>query len=157
MVGLITKGIIAWMLLVSSVVCIMLDSAPDSLLTFYRLGPQKDLVVIGIVINNNTRYAIVALFCITNSLIRSVESDIVHSWIINNVQDKSVHKTDEIRHLAYQVSIVHSIYQWWDWFIDMNILLAQIDLFLMEMLSSVLTSIITTRMYLTCEPTFVLL
>ena len=157
MVGLITKGIIAWMLLVSSVVCIMLDSAPDSLLTFYRFGPQEDLVVIGIVINSNTRYAIIALFCIMNSLIRSVESDIVYSWIINNVQDKSVHKTEEIRQLAYQVSIVHSIYQWWDWFIDMNILLAQIDLFLMEMLSSVFTSIITTRMYLKCEPTFVIL
>ena len=148
MIGLITKGIVAWMVCVTTLTCLMLKSAPASLLTFYRFGPQEDLIVIGIVINTSARYTALALFCIMNSLIRSVETDVLHAWLINSVQDKTVPKSHEIRGMAYQVAIIHSMYSWWDWFICMNILLAQIDLFLMEMLSSILTSLVTTRMYL---------
>ena len=136
------------MICVTTLIGIMLRSAPSSLLTFYRFGPQEDLIVIGIVINTSTRYIALALFCITNSLIRSIETDVLHAWLINSVQDKTVPKSQEIRGMAYQVAIIHSMYNWWDWFICMNLLLAQIDLFLMEMLSSILTSVVTTRMYL---------
>ena len=152
MVDLIAKGLLVWMFFVSTLIGVTLNSAPAALLTFYRFGPQDDLAIMGIVINNNTRYAAVALFCIVNSLIRSVETDVLHAWLINSVQDRTVSKSQEVRRIAYQVAIVHSIYYWWDWFIYVNILLAQLDLFLMEMMSSILTSVLTTRMYLKYEP-----
>lgn len=157
MVDLIAKGLLLWMIFVSTLIGVMLNSAPDTLLTFYRFGPQDDLAIMGIVINSNTRYAAVALFCIVNSFIRSIETDVLHAWLINSVQDRTVPKSQEVRQIAYQVAIVHSIYYWWNWFIYMNILLAQFDLFLMEMSSSILTSVITTRMYLQHEPSFQLL
>lgn len=152
MIGLITKGIAAWMVCVTTLTCLMLRSAPASLLTFYRFGPQEDLVVIGIVIDTGAKYTALSLFCIMNSLIRSVETDVLYAWLVNSVQDKTVPKSQEIRGMAYQVAVIHSMYNWWDWFICMNILLAQIDLFLMEMFSSVLTSVVTTRMYLQHDP-----
>jgi hypothetical protein len=153
MVDGVAKGILAWMLFVSTLVGLMVKSAS----TFYRFGPQEDLVVLGIFINTNIKYAAVSLFCIANSFIRSVESDVLHAWLINTVQNKDVPKSENVRQIAYQVSIIHSMYYWWDWFIYMNILLAQLDLFLMEMTSSIITSIITTRMYLQHEPMFQLL
>ena len=152
MVDIIAKCLLVWMLFVSTIMGIMLNSAPATLLTFYRFGPQDDLAIMGIVINNNTRYVAVSLFCIVNSLIRSIEIDVLHAWLINSVQDRTVPKSHEVRRIAYQVAIVHSIYYWWDWFIYYHILLAQLDLFLMEMMSSILTSVITTRMYLQYEP-----
>lgn len=151
MVDGISKGILAWMLFVSTLVGLLVNSASS----FYRFGPQEDLVILGIVIDTNVKYAAVASFCIVNSFIRSVESDVLHAWLINTVQDKDIPKPDH--RLAYQVSIIHSMYYWWDWFIYMNILLSQLDLFLMEMISSIITSLITTYYYLQHEPRFQLL
>lgn len=151
MVDIIAKGLFVWMVCVSTLVGLMVKTAPTP---FYRFGPQEDLDVMGIVINTNNRYAAVVLFCVVNSLIRSIETNILHAWLINAVQDRTVPKPHEVRSIAYQVAVVHSIYYWWDWFIYMNILLAQFDLFLFEMSSSILTSVITTRMYLHHEPSF---
>jgi hypothetical protein len=148
MIDTIAKGLLIWMVSVSTVVGVMVRATP-----FYRFGPQDDLDVMGIAINTQGRYAAVVLFCVMNSFVRSVESDVLHAWLINAVQDKTVPKSHEVRRIAYQVAVVHSMYYWWDWFIYMNILLAQFDLFLMEMSSSILTSVLTTRMYLH-EPTF---
>ena len=126
------KMLLVWMIGVSAFV---LRLKPD-----YRFGPHEDLDIMGIAINTHARYAMVAVFCVVNSFIRSVETDIIHAWLINNVQD--------VRKIAYQVAIIHAMYYWWDWFIYMNILLAQFDLFLIEMLASIITTVITTRMYL---------
>lgn len=157
MVDIIAKCLLVWICFVSTLIGLALKSAPASLLTFYQFGPHNDLDVMGIVIDSYTRYVAVALFCIMNSVIRSVETDVLHAWLINSVQDRTVPKLQEVRRIAYGVAIVHSIYYWWDWFIYMNILLAQFDLFLMEMVSSVLTSVITTRMYLHHDPSYQLL
>lgn len=157
MVDSIAKGVLVWMLFISTVVGLMLKSAPKTLLTFYRFGPQDDLIIMGIVIDTNIKYMAIALFCIINSFIRSIETDVLHAWLINNVQDKEVPKPENIRRIAYEISVIHSMYYWWDWFVYMNILLAQFDLFLLEMISSIITSIITTHMYLQFEPGFRLL
>lgn len=150
-VDIIAKGLFLWMFFISTLVGIMLTSTTSP---FYRFGPQEDLTVMGVDINTPTRYTAVVVFCVMNSFIRSLETDVVHAWLINTVQDKTVPKTHEVRRIAYQVSIVHSMYFWWDWFIYMNVLLAQFDLFMFEMSSSILTSVITTHMYLKSEPSF---
>lgn len=126
----------------------MIRSAPDDLLTFYKIGPHDGLIIMGIVVDTYAKYAAVTIFCVMNSMVRSVETDVLHAWLINNVQDQSVIKPPEVRRAAYGVAAVHSIYYWWDWFVYMNILLAQCDLFLMEMTASIFTSMVTTRMYL---------
>lgn len=150
-VDIIAKGLFIWMFFISTLVGIMLKSTTSS---FYRFGPQEDLTVMGVDINTPTRYTVVVVFCVVNSFIRSLVTDVVSAWLINTVQDKTVPKTQEVRRIAYQVSVVHSMYFWWDWFIDMNVLLAQFDLFIFEMSSSILTSIITTHAYLKDEPSF---
>lgn len=140
MVDGFAKMLLVWMIAVSAFV---LRLKPN-----YRFGPHEDLDIMGITINTHARYAMVAMFCIVNSFIRSVETDIIHAWLINNVQDVHIHKSQEVRKIAYQVAVIHAMYYWWDWFIYMNILLAQFDLFLIEMLASIITTVITTRMYL---------
>ncbi len=115
---------------------------------FYRFGPQKDLAIMGVAVDSNARYAVVASFCVVNSFVRSVETDVVHAWLINTVQDRSTPKTPSLREMAYRVAALHGVYYWWDWFVYMNVLLAQFDLFLLEMGSSVVASLLTTRSYL---------
>ena len=156
-VALIARGLIVWICLVSALIVFALRSAPAALLTFYRIGPHEGLVIMGIVIDDYARYAAVVLYCAVNSVFRSFETDVLHAWLINSVQNESAPKTQEVRRIAYTVAVIHSVYYWWDWFLYMNILLAQVDLFLIETVSSVLMSILTTRAYLQHDGSYAIL
>ena len=45
------------------------------------------LIILYIPINTPTRYIIVVLFCLFNSIIRSCNQNILHSWITNEILD----------------------------------------------------------------------
>ena len=146
--NIVVYGILAWMCLVSTFVGLGLSSSAKNDLTFYTFGPHEKLVIMGVVIDTYAKYASVVMFCLLNSMVRSVETDILYAWLLHNVQDTSTEKTTEVKRLAYGVAVVHSTYYWWDWFVYMNILLSQCDLFLVEMAASIFTSIATTHAYL---------
>ena len=120
---------------------------------YYRFGPHNNLIIIGIQINTPGKYFTVMLYCFINSLIRNIIHNILSPWLINNVQDVNIVKPKHIKWFAYEATYVVTIYNWIDWYIYMNLLLVQIDMFLTEMFADVFMSGLTTYYYLNTEST----
>ena len=115
---------------------------------FYRYGPQNDLIILGFVIDTPAKYGYLVLYLIINTFIRTLHHEILTPWLINNVQDVQRVRTNHMYMIAYEVTTVNVIYQWLDWLLYMNILLAQIDLVLIEILCNLVSSNITTYYYM---------
>jgi hypothetical protein len=48
----------------------------------------------------------------------------------------------------YEVSIINTIYSWFDWLIYINMLLAQVDMFLLELTTDVIAIYFVTGWYI---------
>jgi hypothetical protein len=83
-----------------------------------------------------------------NSVIRRIANYILAPWLTNNVLDISYIKYQKNNKLAYEVTIVTTLYTWFDWYINLNILLAQIDIFLIDMVCEIFTAYMITKYYL---------
>jgi hypothetical protein len=113
----------------------------------FRIGPNKDLLILHVHIDTYTKYTILVSFCFFNSIARALNHNIIQSWITNTIQDKQ--NNEHITYnKAYEVTIISTIYIWFDFFMYMNILLSQIDMLLVEILADLLISCSLTRYYL---------
>lgn len=117
-------------------------------LSFYRFGPGENLYVIGIHIETLPKYIILVMYCFINSAIRGLVNTFLHPWIINYVQNTSVGKLSTESNICYEVSLISTFYQWFDWFIYMNILLSQIDLVIYEIIADMIVSFVSTKYYI---------
>ena len=115
---------------------------------FYMFGPNNNLIVFGLEINTYPKYFVIVTYCLTNSLLRTSCRDILISWQINNIQDITKPKNKETSCFAYEVCCVTTVYIWIDWYIYMNLLLAQVDMLIIEISSDLLMSCIITKYYL---------
>lgn len=147
-VFLLSQLLFLWIILISVLISTMLENQNAEFLKFYRIGPQDDLIIIGISINNYFKYFGIIFYCIINSIFRTIHTDIIYPWIINNIQDETVSINYEIIKYGYIINIIHTTYYWFDWFIYMNLLLSQVDLLIIETLTSVVTSCYTTHRYI---------
>ena len=112
-----------------------------------NIGPSEALIIFGTTINTNKKYAAVVVLCVCNSAFRVMNLNIIHSWIINNVQDTKIYYKVNTYH-AYEITAIHAIYGFVDWYFYMNIILSQIDLFMVEMVVDLCMAMLTTRHYL---------
>lgn len=112
----------------------------------FKYGPHKNLYILGICIDTYKKYFIAASFCFINSGIRVLQKNILHPWIINTVQNNN--HTEIEFYKSYEISLIYSVYEWFDFFMYMNILLSQIDMFLIEVLADTIVTIITTMYYI---------
>jgi len=115
--------------------------------TIFAIGPNKNLYILGICIDTLTKYGVVVTFCFVNSGIRAMNTNVLRSWVINEVQDKS-NKRPIDHKKAYILSSVSVTYNWFDFFMYMNILLSQIDLFILEIVADLIMTGGITNYYL---------
>lgn len=142
MTPIITSRIVSfWIFLI--VVSLSLHNKYD----FLHFGPRDSLVIFDISINTNFKYIIVLSICFINSTFRTINNNIINSWIINTIQD-TTNNTNFKKIHAYEISLSHSIYVWVDFFVYMNIILNQIDFFLIELFSECISTIIITKFYI---------
>lgn len=149
---LVCRAISIWMLVVTCTILGLSKYASGDQKKFYRFGPNSDLKILGLNIDNGGKYFGVVIYCFINSMFRTLYQSILHAWLINNVQDESKEKPRNIKGFAYEVTCVTTIYMWFDWFIYMNILLSQIDMVLIEICADLLMSVTTTMYYLKTGP-----
>jgi hypothetical protein len=76
--------------------------------------------------------------------------------MINNVQDEDKDKQHLDHYTVYEIAGVSVIYNWLDWLLYMNILLAQIDMMIIEVVGELLISYITTYYYLKTPKRFII-
>ncbi len=117
--------------------------------SFYRFGPNPELIIIGIVIDTPTKYGLVVLYAVINTIIRNLDHNIIVPWIMLNVQNIKITNID-VKDISkqYEISIINTIYSWFDWLIYIHMLLAQIDMFLLELTTDVIAIYFVTRWYI---------
>jgi hypothetical protein len=140
-----------WIMLILSFIIIMLNKE-QNLNNFYRIGPQSDLVILGIIFDNYYKYFGLILFSIVNTCIRNINHNIIIPWITLNIQNNS-HDSFRYKRILkpyhiYEITTTATIYNWFDWLIYINILLAQIDLVFIEFTTDIIIGTIITYTYL---------
>lgn len=145
---IVSRIIILWISIVLTSICSLLPYASEDQKSFYKFGPNDKLVILGLKINVYWKYSLVVLYCFVNSLIRTLYHSILQAWLINYIQDETKLKSGSIKNLAYEVTCMSTIYNWFDWFIYMNILLSQIDMVFVEISADLIMALITTNYYL---------
>ena len=113
----------------------------------FQVGPNNKLFILGVCINTQSKYLIVVSFCFVNTGLRGLNNNIIHPWVLNVVQDEK-NMVVVNRLTAYELTLISTIYTWFDFFMYMNILMAQIDLFFIEVFADLIITTITTRYYL---------
>lgn len=148
---IVSKSIIIWLVFVSFIIVYSSKYFTTDKSTFYKFGPNNNLKIIGVPINNYYRYITIVIYSFINSGFRTLYSSVLKSWLINTIQDETKIKDKDIHFLAYEISCVTTIYVWFDWLLYMNILLSQIDLVIIEIFADLLMSLYSTRYYLKKE------
>jgi hypothetical protein len=136
-----------WMLIVNCGLVWIVRENGGSKDAIFNIGPNPDLFILAVCIDTPAKYCVIVAFCLINSGVRTIHHNILQSWIINTVQDeKAVMPVNSI--MAYEVSFVSTIFTWFDFFMYMNILMSQIDLFVIEITMDLIMVSLVTKYYL---------
>jgi len=140
--------VLLWIIAVCGGIGYMIRS--DDSNPIFQFGPNSSLKILGICIDDTTKYGVVVVFCFINSGVRTLNHNILQSWIINTIQDtKTIQLNYKINAWhAYEISYVNCIYIWLDFFMYMNILLSQIDMLLIEVVADLVMTSAVTSYYL---------
>lgn len=148
----VSKAICGWMIVVIISMASLSGYMDDTQRKFYRFGPGPNLKVLGLTIDSAGRYIGVVSYSFINSAFRTLHHNVLQPWLVNTIQDDTRHKPKHIHRLAFEITTIATIYQWFDWFIYMNMLLAQIDMVVVEVVADLIMSICTTAYYLQKQP-----
>lgn len=143
-VDTVAKGILIW---IGCIVGLMSILVQDNSSHFFQIGPNKDLRIFGVVIDNGWKYTVVVGYTICSTVVRTLQQEVLLPWVIQSVQNDH-EKTEYTKKHAYEIVLIDVTYRWFDWFMYMNILLSQIDMTLIEMIGNLVTSYYMTKYYL---------
>ena len=142
-----SRIIIGWMcIIIISNIILTIKSSDNS--TFFRVGIHSDFIILGFVIDEYWKYFLIITYCFINSIIRKISHDILYPWLNNNIFDISYVKYRKNNKIAYELTTIGALYSWFDWFINFNLLLSQVDIFATELLVDVFISNLVTKYYL---------
>lgn len=141
----IARLLLTWLFILMAIIVFMTYNEDN--IQKNNIGPSDALIIFGTSINTPKKYIAVVVLCICNSAFRAINTNIIQPWIINNIQDIKIYYKVNTYH-AYEITAIHATYGFVDWYFYMNILLSQIDLFMVEMIVDLCTAILTTRYYL---------
>lgn len=145
-VDLVNKALIGWSLVCLAVLSLAVGNTGAG--QFFSFGPRDNLVILDIKINNWAKYSVVIFYTIISTVARTVLQEIVAPWLIQTIQNDKP-KDEYARRYAREIALGECFYRWFDWFMYMHILLAQIDMMIIELIGNLLAVLYTTNMYLT--------
>ena len=121
-------------------------ASQDADIPIFQIGPNENLIIFGVVIDTATKYLAMVSFCFVNSGIRTLNHNILQPFIINVIQDKE-NKMAITYKQSYELSFVYTIYNWFDFFMYMNILMSQIDMLFIEITADLIITFVLTTDY----------
>ena len=144
----VNKALLGWAAFCSLFLSVAVSLASDNSSTkFFTFGPREDLIILDVKINTGWRYSVVILYTIISTVARTVLQEIVSPWLIQTIQNDKP-KDAYARRYAQEVAVGEVIYRWFDWFMYMHILLAQVDMMIVELAGNLVAVVYTTRMYM---------
>ena len=141
---LVSRCLLGWMGCVMGVV-VYISRGHDN--PYLRYGPSDTLMVFAVPVNTWGRYMIVICYTLCSTVVRTVQQDILLPWIIQSVQTDKEKSELALRH-GMEIVLIDAAYRWFDWYMYINILLAQVDMLVVEMVGNLVVSYVTTRRYL---------
>lgn len=148
----VNKALLAWAATCSLFLGIAVSVAGGGSETrFFAVGPRDDLVILDIKINTFGRYAVVIMYTVISTVARTVLQEIVGPWLIQSVQNDKP-KDEYTKKWAQEVAFGECVYRWFDWFMYMHILMAQVDMMVVELIGNLVAVFYTTRMYMRPKP-----
>ena len=152
---IVSRIIAAWMVIILTILLSYIFANTEQFVgdtSFYRFGPNPELVILGITIDTPEKYGLIVLYAVINTVIRNLDHSIIAPWITLNVQNINAQPTEDTEkkdtHKQFEISIINTIYSWFDWLIYINMLLAQVDMFLLETITDVIAIYFVTRWYI---------
>ncbi len=118
---------------------------------FFRFGPHEDLMLFGIAIDSDFKYMAVVFYTLIGTIARTLQAEVIRPWIIQEIQNGKP-KSDYVVQNSYLVVSTDAALTWFDFFMYINILLAQIDFVLLEAFWTMCTTLFTTTQYLRQAP-----
>lgn len=144
----VNKVLLVWGGACSLFLSVAVSVASDNSSTkFFTFGPREDLIILDVKINTGWRYSVVIFYTIMSTVARTVLQEIVSPWLIQSVQNDKPKDAYTRRH-AQEVAVGECLYRWFDWFMYMHILMAQIDMMIVELVGNLVAVVYTTRMYM---------
>lgn len=146
----VSRIITAWMVLILTILLSYIFANTEQFTgdtSFYRFGPNPDLVILGITIDTPDKYGLIVLYAVLNTIIRNLDHSVIAPWITLNVQNINVAEQIKVKK-QYEISIINTIYSWFDWLIYIHMLLAQVDMFLLELITDTIAIYFVTRWYI---------
>jgi hypothetical protein len=116
--------------------------------TFFAFGPNEQFIFFSIVIDTYSKYYVIILFSFLNSCVRKLNSNIVQPWITLNIQNEDKIKTPNIIFDGFFITNISNLYNWIDWVIYMNLLFAQVDIVVVEIIAEMLILNLSTYYYI---------
>lgn len=142
-IGLFSRIVSFWVVCISTFLGFALSSSTQN--SFFSLGPNTNVQILGFVIDTYIKYLIVCCYITVNTIIRSINTNIVYAWIVQNVQnDNYIEQTKRV----YEITIMYRVYVVVDWLMYVNVLLSQCDFFIVEVLTDIVATYILTYLYL---------
>ena len=139
----VSRILLAWLCLLLTAIAIMNFIDGNNI----KIGPSDSLIIFGTKINTTQKYLSVVLLCICNSSFRVLNVNIIHAWVVNNIQDTKLYfKVNTYQ--AFEITAVHAVYGFVDFYFYVNIVLSQFDLFAIEMFVDLTMALMTTGYYL---------
>ena len=140
----------SWIAIVTLFVLTINQTTDDG---FYRWGPHADLVLFGVVVDTWTKYSCVILYSVVNVSLRNVEQNILRPYLLLHVQDETSEEAmvrkQTLNHAhIYEITVLVTLYTWFDWFMYMQMLLTQVDMVFIEAAADMVVSLVVTRWYL---------
>lgn len=113
------------------------------------IGPNNQLIILKIEINSYLRYFTLLFYIIIKTIMININTQIVHTWIILNVQNEKKIPLNGI----YEIVICSNLYSWFDWFCNLLLLFSQIDVILFTLFVDLIANVLITRYYLKLKET----
>jgi hypothetical protein len=151
----VSRVIAAWMVAILTILLSYIFANTEQFAgdtSFYRFGPNPELIILGIVIDTPQKYGLIVLYAVINTVIRNLDHSIIAPWITLNVQNIKALPTEDTEkkdtNKQFEISIINTIYSWFDWLIYIHMLLAQVDMFLLELITDVIAIYFVTGWYI---------
>lgn len=151
----VSRVIAGWMIVILTILLSYIFANTEQFVgdtSFYRFGPNPELIILGITIDTPEKYGLIVLYAVINTVIRNLDHSIIAPWITLNVQNINAQPTEDTEkkdtNKQFEISIINTIYSWFDWLIYINMLLAQVDMFLLETITDVIAIYFVTRWYI---------
>jgi hypothetical protein len=137
----------SWIATVTIMILCINKNTDDS---FYQWGPHSELVLFGVVVDSWAKYGFVVLYTFVNVSLRNVEQNILRPYLLLNVQsDSGTVSKNMLNHAhIYEITVLVTLYTWFDWFMYMQMLLTQVDMIFIEAAADVVVSLLVTEWYL---------